>query len=74
MKDKRPFTSDNENTASTSISILKDKSFYLTKTGKPLLELNDLGNFNLLITNTSSSPIDHLCAIDTSTIRLVIRL
>lgn len=64
-EDKRPFTSDNENTASTSISILKDKSFYLTKTGKPLLELNDLGNFNLLITNTSSSPIDHLCAIDT---------
>ena len=64
-EDKRPFIAEHENTASASISILKDKAFYLTKSSKPVLELEDKGYFELLISNTGSQAIDHLCAIDT---------
>ena len=64
-EDKRPYSADNDNEASTSITILKDKEFYLTKTGKKTLELEDEGYFDLTITNTSSNDIQNLFALDT---------
>lgn len=64
-EDKRPFLAEHENTASASISILKDKALYLTKSSKPVLELEDKGYFELLISNTGSQVIEKLCVIDT---------
>ncbi|MDO5813379.1 MAG: Cna B-type domain-containing protein [Bacillota bacterium] len=64
-EDKRPYSLENNNISSYPITVKKEKAFYLSKTGKRLLELEDTGDFTLLITNTSVAPINNLIAVDT---------
>lgn len=64
-EDKRPFTTYNNNEVTTSITINKNKEFYLGKTGKSVLELEDKGDFNLLLSNVNSNPRDNVFAVDT---------
>lgn len=64
-EDKRSYSLDNDNEAATSITIAKNRGFYLRKTGKELLELEDKGYFDLIVTNTSSSEKNDLFVVDT---------
>ena len=65
-EDKRECTAENDNLASYSITVLKDKELYLSKTGEKLLELkDDNGYFDLNISNTLSSDKNNLFAVDT---------
>lgn len=64
-EDKREPLAQNDNIASYSINVIKEKEFYLAKTGKDSLELNDNGYFNLQITNTSDGDKKDLLAVDT---------
>lgn len=64
-EDQRELSSANDNIASTSITVVKDKEYYLTKSGKQTLELNDTAYFDLTITNNSSSDQKNLLIVDT---------
>ena len=43
----------------------KNNEFYLGKTGKSILELEDKGDFNLLLSNVNSNARDDVFAVDT---------
>lgn len=64
-EDKRPFTTYNNNEVTTSITVNKNNEFYLGKTGKSILELEDKGDFNLLLSNVNSNARDDVFAVDT---------
>ena len=64
-EDQRPYLAVYKNVSSASISILRREGFFLTKTADPLLELQDTGNFDLIISNVSATPKSDCVAVDT---------
>lgn len=64
-EDKRPYSVDNDNIVNESITILKSDEFFIGKEGTKHLELQDTGDFNLTIKNSSSKPKNDVLAIDT---------
>ena len=47
------------------LQLIKIMNFYLGKTGKSVLELEDKGDFNLLLSNVNSNARDDVFAVDT---------